>query len=252
MHRSLYPAGALGSVLTRMETGPRDRCPGTAWCPAAFGITGDVSPGGMMIFISYLLKISIGTILIFLTVRIVDRGNSRNTSLGAFITALVLTLSGAYPAAFGVALLIWCIVLMGVYQIDLPRSALCVLIYGLFHVLISAVAAMFLYGAELSYVNIRYMDFLAPETGELKRGAAFVLDKMPRDMLKKLGMEDMDVPVMNTAGESRPFYRFNLNNGRSINGVILMEGEKGYLVDIAKGRSEVVVRKDQLVSIQEI
>ena len=45
--------------------------------------------------------------------------------------------------------------------------------------------------------------------------------------------------------------RIYLKNGRVLDARILMEGQKGILIDIADGKSEIVIRKDSIDHIDE-
>ncbi|MGB2629668.1 MAG: hypothetical protein WBD17_00325 [Candidatus Omnitrophota bacterium] len=46
--------------------------------------------------------------------------------------------------------------------------------------------------------------------------------------------------------------RIYLKNGRILDARIIMEGQKGLLIDIAEGKSEIVIRKDSVDHIEEI
>ncbi|MGB3112671.1 MAG: hypothetical protein WBB84_06850, partial [Candidatus Omnitrophota bacterium] len=70
-------------------------------------------------------------------------------------------------------------------------------------------------------------------------------------VLDKLGVRG-EVKINGKMIAFKKDIRIYLKNGRILDARIIMEGQKGLLIDIAEGKSEIVIRKDSVDHIEEI
>jgi hypothetical protein len=109
-----------------------------------------------------------------------------------------------------------------------------------------------LIGGTFTYTKMTDTSLYAEKWEDLKRGIVSMLMKLPKPFRDEFGIDEELIrertPAMLPGKRARLF----LTNGRTITVRILMEGRKGILVDIADGRSEVVIRRDEIDHIDEI
>ena len=201
-----------------------------------------------MLILSYVIKIAVSTVLIYLTINIVERGNYRNTLQNALITAIILSLVSNLTIVFIVGLVIWIYILINWYSIGFFKSFLCVVVYAILVILLNIVLATFLLGGSLAYTKINDPERFDRIYRQFQRSFRSVAQKLPDTVQRKMGLKEQ--PSTTAQKPRREEVTIVFKNGRSITGRILMEGKTGYLVDIADGRSEVAIRKDLIDHIE--
>ena len=204
-----------------------------------------------MTILAYAIKIGVSTAIIWLSIAFVDRGNYRNNLKNAFITAIVLTILGYTPFAWIFGLIVWVFILINWYSIGFFKSFLCVVVYGVIFFLLNLFLAMALVGGAFTVAKMTDTKMYAEKWSETRQSfRTSVLLKLPKFLRDMLGIEGESAPgTIN--GIMAKKVRLRLKNGRSLLVTVLMEGEKGILVDIAEGRSEVVIRKDEIDHIED-
>ena len=203
----------------------------------------------ILTILSYAIKICVSTGIIWLSIAIIDRGNYRNNLKNAFITALILSLVGNTPFIFFFGLIVWVFILINWYSIGFFKSFLCVVVYAVIFFLLNLVLAAALVGGAFTISKMVDTEMYAEKWTEVQRGFKTVLMKLPGPLRKILGIEEEPASIA-AAKASAKKVRLYLKNGRELLVTILMEGKKGLLVDIADGRSEVVIRKDTIDRIE--
>ena len=131
------------------------------------------------------------------------------------------------------------------------KSFLCVVVYGVIFFLLNLFLAMALVGGAFTVAKMTDTKMYAEKWSETRQSfRTSVLLKLPKFLRDMLGIEGESAPgTIN--GIMAKKVRLRLKNGRSLLVTVLMEGEKGILVDIAEGRSEVVIRKDEIDHIED-
>lgn len=204
----------------------------------------------MLTVLAYAIKIAISTFLIYFSIKLVEGYNYRNNLATAFVTALILSVAGGgFIFLFG--LIIWVFILINWYNIGFFKSFLICFVYGI----ISFLLQIFLVAGLVSggFVITKMTDGRMYEEfwDGFKDRFKVVARYLPDSLREKLGFSEPDISDSDIAMEVKKV-RIVFNNGRSIEATILMEGRKGYLVDIADGRSEVVLRKDGIARIEDL
>jgi hypothetical protein len=206
----------------------------------------------IMNILSYAIRIIVSTFIIWLSIHIVDRGNYRNKLKNAFLTAIILSFAGATPFVFLFGLIIWVFILINWYSIGFFKSFLCVVVYAVIFFFLNLLLVTALVGGAFTYTKMADTSMYAEKWEDFKMGIMKILMKLPKSFRDELGIDEKAikerVPAMLPGKRARLF----LTNGRTITVRILMEGRKGILVDIADGRSEVVIRRDEIEHIDEI
>jgi hypothetical protein len=204
---------------------------------------------GIMTMLSYAIKVCVSAGIIWLSITIVDKGNYRNKIKNAFITALILTILGYTPFAWIFGLVVWVFILINWYSIGFFKSFLCVIVYMLIFFLLNMVLAAALVGGAFTVAKMADTSMYKEKLTETREGFRTVLMKLPASLRKILGIKgETGSPEEGISAEK---VRIRLKNGRELLVTVLMEGKKGLLVDIANGRSEVVIRKDTIERIEE-
>ncbi|MGB2662122.1 MAG: hypothetical protein WBD04_07040 [Candidatus Omnitrophota bacterium] len=202
-----------------------------------------------MTVLSYAIKVCVSAGIIWLSIAIVDRGNYRNKLKNAFIAALILTILGYTPFAWIFGLVVWVFILVNWYSIGFFKSFLCVVVYAIIFFLLNIVLAAALVGGAFTVAKMADTSMYKERWTETREGFRTVLMKLPASLRKILGIKGGAGPM--EEGIPAKKVRIHLKNGRELLVTILMEGKKGLLVDIANGRSEVVIRKDTIERIVE-
>ena len=204
-----------------------------------------------MTILAYAIKIGVSTAIIWLSIAFVDRGNYRNNLKNAFITAIVLTILGYTPFAWIFGLIVWVFILINWYSIGFFKSFLCVVVYGVIFFLLNLFLAMALVGGTFTVAKMTDTKMYAEKWSETRQSfRTSVLLRLPKFLRDMLGIEGESAPGTINGIRAKKV-RLRLKNGRSLLVTVLMEGEKGILVDIAEGRSEVVIRKDEIDHIED-
>jgi hypothetical protein len=115
--------------------------------------------------------------------------------------------------------------------------------------LLNLLIAFALAGGAYTYVKMTDTDMYVQKWEEIKEGASDLLRKLPKTIKDRLNITEEPVPQekeLYSAKKARLFFK----NGRVLKVGILMEGRKWILVDIADGKSEVVIRKDMIDRIE--
>jgi len=216
------------------------------------------------LILSYAIKITVSTLLIYLSIRIVEPGNYRNKLSNALATAIILSFAGSMPIFFFFGLVAWIYILINYYSIGFFKSFLCVVVYAVLFILmnIGLTAMLLTGGAVYSSVN-------RPRATE-SREQSDPISGIMNTVRNKLGLEAENTrekparaPVRALAPSEKPAaapdtsparkkVKIYLSNGGTISGSIKMSGEKGYILDIADGGSEVLIRKEDVTRIQEL
>jgi hypothetical protein len=200
--------------------------------------------------LSYAIKIGVSTAIIWLSIAAVDRGNYRNNFKNALITAVILSILGYTPFAWLLGLVAWVFILINWYSIGFFKSFLCVVVYAIIFFFLNLFLVVALVGGAFTVSKMTDMEMYAKKWTEVRQGfKTAVLRKMPKFLRDMLGIKEEDAATTN--GVTAKKVRLHLKNGRALVVTILMEGEKGILVDIADGRSEVVIRKDTIGRIED-
>jgi hypothetical protein len=166
------------------------------------------------------------------------------------VTALILSIAGG-GFVFFFGLIIWVFILINWYNIGFFKSFLICFVYGI----ISFLLQIFLVAGLVSggFVITKMTDGKMYEEfwDNFRDRIKVVARYLPDSVREKLGFSEPDITDSDIAMEAKKV-RIVFNNGRSIEATILMEGRKGYLVDIADGKSEVVLRKDGILRIEDL
>jgi energy-coupling factor transporter transmembrane protein EcfT len=200
--------------------------------------------------LSYAIKIGVSTVIIWLSIAAVDKGNYRNNLKNAFITAAVLSILGYTPFAWIFGLVVWVFILINWYSIGFFKSFLCVIVYAIISFFLNLFLIVALVGGAFTVSKMADTSMYAKKWTEMRQVfRASVLMKLPKFLRDMLGIKEESTAAPNGVAVKK--VHLHLKNGRSLLVTILMEGEKGILVDIADGRSEVVIRKDTIDRIEE-
>ncbi|MDP8298796.1 MAG: hypothetical protein P9L88_02700 [Candidatus Tantalella remota] len=197
----------------------------------------------MGIILGYAIRIVVSTVFIYLSIKIVDNGNYRNKISNALITAVILSFAGMMPFIFLFGIIAWVYILINWYSIGFFRSFLCVFVYVILHIALNILLAMVFVGGAVVIGGAGTEAVKSVEVGT-SASEGSLARWLP--WLSKKTSVSADSIAKTRSGSGRKKQRFILMNGRSIEGVVLMEGRKAYLLDVADGRSEVVIRKDTI------
>jgi type IV secretory pathway VirB6-like protein len=201
------------------------------------------------IILSYAIRIAVSTVFIYLSIQIVDRGNYRNKISNALITAVILSFAGMMPFVFLFGVIAWVYILINWYSIGFFRSFLCVVVYVIMYICLNIALAMAFVGGAIVVGNFQPSRVEDTQAGTaVAEGGGF--SKWLAGISKKTSVSGRG--STSTRAGSTKKQRFMLMNGRSIEGSILMEGRKAYLLDVANGRSEVVIRKDTIDWVEDV
>jgi hypothetical protein len=203
----------------------------------------------ILTILSYAIKVCVSTGIIWVSIAVVDRGNYRNNLKNAFITALILSLAGNTPFIFFFGLIVWVFLLVNWYSIGFFKSFLCVVVYAVIFFFLNLILAAALVGGAFTISKMVDTEIYAEKWAEVQGGFKTVLMKLPEPLRKMLGIKAEPVSITSAKASAKKV-RLHLKNGRELLVTILMEGKKGLLVDIADGRSEVVIRKDTIERIE--
>ncbi len=202
-----------------------------------------------MWILSYAINIAIGTLLIYLSIQIIDRGNYRNTLTNAFVTAIILSLAGGMPFLFLFGLVIWVLILINWYSIGFFKSFLCVFVYAVLYFFLNVFLVTALISGGLVYAKMTDPGLYSDYWDRVRYKWRTFAMNLPEPVRKTLGI--VPKPDIESDMPMGKKVIIVFKNGRSIKARILMEGMKGFLLDIANGRSEVVIRKDAISYIKE-
>ncbi|MBD3427151.1 MAG: hypothetical protein GF409_07990 [Candidatus Omnitrophica bacterium] len=204
----------------------------------------------MLTVLAYAIKIAISTFLIYFSIKIVEGYNYRNNLATAFLTALILSvIGGGFLFLFG--LMIWVFILINWYNIGFFRSFLICFVYGVISFLLQILLVAGLVSGGFVVTRMTDPAVYQEHWEKMKLRITSLVEYLPSPVREKLGWADKPAGGTDLVPEPKKV-RIIFNNGRSIEATILMEGQKGYLVDIAEGRSEVVLRKDGIKRIEEL
>ena len=193
---------------------------------------------------TYAIKIAISTVIIWASIAIVDRGSYRNSLKNALITAAILTIMGYTPFVWLFGLVIWVLILINWYSIGFFKSFLCVLVYGVLFFLLNLLLTAALLGGAFVVTKMTDTTLYAREWQRVQ-------SKLPASVLEKLGLS-RKAEINGKEISYRKNIRIYLKNGNILDARILLEGRRGILVDIADGKSEIVIRKDIIDHIDEL
>jgi hypothetical protein len=204
----------------------------------------------MLTVLAYSIKIVISTFLIYFSIKIVEGDNYKNNLATAFITALILGVAGG-GLVFLFGLIIWVFILINWYNIGFLKAFLISFVYGIISFLLQIFLVAGLISGGFVVTKMADTKVYHEHWDNLKQRFRTFARHLPDPIREKLGFLKRDV------GDAEIFpdvkkVRIVFNNGRSIEATILMEGRKGYLVDIADGKSEVVLRKDGILRIEDL
>lgn len=207
----------------------------------------------MLVFniVSYAVKIIVSTFIIWASIEVVDRDNYRNNLKNALIAAVILSFAGAMPLLFFFGLLVWVVVLINYYSVGFFKSFLCVIVYGVIFFLLNLLLIALLIGSSVAYTKVVYMKKTFTRRWEQVVDKASSFFNFPQPVLDKLGVRG-EVKINGKMIAFKKDIRIYLKNGRILDARIIMEGQKGLLIDIAEGKSEIVIRKDSVDHIEEI
>jgi hypothetical protein len=204
----------------------------------------------MLAVLGYAIKIAISTFIIYFSIKIAARENYRNTLQNAFITAVILSIAGGAPFVFFFGLIIWVFILINWYSIGFFRSFLITFVYAAIGFLLQIILVAGLVSGGFVVAKMTDTGLYAEQWEKTKDHFWNLIEFLPEDLRKRIGLVRARAAAIELPDAKK--VRIVFKNGRSINAVVLMEGRKGYLVDIADGRSEVVLRKDQIERIEEL
>ncbi len=200
------------------------------------------------ILIPELIKFFVSMIVVYIATLMADFGNHKNTFRNAFLTAVLLSLSDKIPLMIYMGLGLWLYFLINQYSISFFRSVFCVLIYYYFVVFLKlALAASLIAGPFL----ISFFSDPGRVFVPVKQGIKFDMGKYVRQIpqgIKSIFGFSGENELSDGAG---PKITVRLKNGRSFKGILLRETAEAYYFDVADGRSEVVVRRDDIRDITE-
>ncbi|MEA3490218.1 MAG: hypothetical protein U9R44_07800 [Candidatus Omnitrophota bacterium] len=221
----------------------------------------------LLTILSYAIKIIFSTFLIYFSIRIVEPGNYRNKISNALITAVILSVAGGMPFLFLFGLIVWVYILINYYSVGFFKSFLCAAVYAVLFILLNIFLATALLGGSFAYTKMTDAKFIPRVTSRERTAGAkgsviyMISDKVRsciRGAGEKLpgifGKKTPKVEVTEPGKEEAPakkIVKLILRNGGSITGSVSLEGEKGYMLDIANG-AEVLVRKEEVVRIEEL
>lgn len=211
-----------------------------------------------MIFVVYAVRILVSTGLIYTSIAIVDRGNYRNKLSTAFYTAVFLSIAFQVPLFYWLGLVAWVYMLINWYSIGFFRSFLCAVVYAALFLLLNIILAGLLLGGAGLLSGGGFSDNRSGERTDspnpaeaVHRSVADALKNIPQVLQKKSQALNQDQQKKEPMPQGRQVMVV-LTNGRSIKGTILSEGADEYILDIANGGAEVVLRKDSVYRIEDI
>ena len=202
----------------------------------------------MSIF-SYIVNMAVSTLLVYLSIKIIDRTNYKNNLQNAFVTAVILSVAAGIPIFFFFSLFIWVYILINWYSIGLIRSFVCAFVYTALFFLLNVILALTMIGGSLPY---SYRSDIKKMAKPLKRvGKSFEkMDiHMPEWVLDLFNFEKRKQTEEQVVKDDDAV-AVVLVNGNMIKGRILEESEEGYVVDIAGGKAEVFLRRDEVDHIE--
>jgi sRNA-binding regulator protein Hfq len=205
----------------------------------------------MVLILSYAIKVAVSTVLIYLSIGIADRGNYRNKLSTAFFTAVVLSFAGGAYFLFLFGLVGWLYFLINWYSIGFFRSFLCVIVYALLFIMLNIFLAVALIGGGAAYSAAREKTNFSCEKADIKGS----IEKMKESLTGVLKKKTASSGEKYSTGDGRPRgknVKIVLTNGRTLQGIIIKEEEKAYLVEIADGQAEVMIRKDAIYRIEDM
>jgi hypothetical protein len=204
----------------------------------------------MLAVLGYAIKIAISTFIIYLSIKVVAGYNYRNNLQNALITAVILSLAGGAPFVFFFGLIIWVFIFINWYNIGFFKSFLITFVYAIIGFLLQIILVAGLMSGGFVVAKMTDTSLYAEQWEKTKDHFWNLVEFLPEDLRKRIGLvRETRLVEIELPGAKK--VKIVFRNGRSINAVILMEGRKGYLVDIADGKSEVVLRKDQIEKIEE-
>lgn len=221
----------------------------------------------MYLVFSYTIKIIVSTFLIYLSIRLVDPGNYRNKLSNAFVTAVILSFAGSMPFIFFFGLIVWVYILINYYSIGFFKSFLCVFVYAVLFILLNLFLATALVSGTFLQAKLSGMDLMPrmSDRGHAGFGEKIkdrvestlsqVKRRLPSSLRKKeiKGAVKEDTKEVDKEGTSpRKEVKVIFRNGGTITGSIVMEGERGYILNIADGTAEVLIRKEDIVCIEDL
>ncbi|MFH1877663.1 MAG: hypothetical protein ABH883_02540 [Candidatus Omnitrophota bacterium] len=198
-----------------------------------------------MYITAYIIKILFSTGAVYLLIRAANPLTYRNTLTNAFTAAVIFSFAGAFPFVFLAAMVIWGFALVNWYGVGRGRAVLCAAVYAFLFFVLNVFIAAALFGSNFVYSEAIDISALARGTEPFRKSIYLYMRSLPEPVREKLGI----APEPENETRPDPFsndVKIFFKNGRNVYGRILMEGEKGYLVDIANGKSEVVIRKDDV------
>jgi hypothetical protein len=212
-----------------------------------------------MIFIVYAIRILVSTGLIYLSIAIVDRGNYRNKLSTAFFTAVFLGFAFQVPLFYWLGLVAWVYLLINWYSIGFFRSFLCAVVYAVLFMLLNIVLAGLIVGtagimAGQSYIAKEAVERVQRPTSSQSAHSTVsgALKSLPQKIKAKSHAITSQVSSNSADAPDGRQVNVILTNGRTIKGIILQEGADEYVLDIAGGGAEVVIRKDSVYRLEDI
>ncbi|MFQ5951828.1 MAG: hypothetical protein ACE5JK_00260 [Candidatus Omnitrophota bacterium] len=205
-----------------------------------------------MYILGFAIKVVVSTFIIWLSIAIVDRGNYRNSIRNALVTAVILNFAGLMPFFLLFGLVIWVFILINWYSIGFFKSFLCVFVYGAIYFFLNLFIATALVSGTFVVEKMTDVSMYARKWKEIRQNASAFFTRFPEYLpFRGKYARTQTFEVDGKEFLFRKNMRFYLKNGNVIEARILMEGKRGLLIDIAEGRSEVVIRKDSIDRIEE-
>lgn len=205
-----------------------------------------------MELLSYALEIALSAFLIYLTIALLDRGNYRNNPVNAIITAVILSFAGKMSFIFFFfGLIVWVYILINWYSIGFFKSFLCAFVYTVLNFLITLLVAFFIFGAGAVRHNAvlkKVVPVIQEKYGKTYAEKKERIEKYIEEKGKALKKKKLAAKI---ALSGKPKVTIVFKNGRSISCRILEEDENGYLINIADGESQALIRKDLVDHIED-
>lgn len=202
--------------------------------------------------IEYSIKVLTSTALVYLSVFFVSRGNYRNTLAPTFLTAVIFSTFSYVPLFFLFGLLMWVYVLINWYNIGFMRSFLCAFLYGALFLVVNVLLGTTLISA--SFINIKAIN--SGIAGKIREDAGkayeYITVTLPDEVREKVSLQKKNISHIPREMHLLPQeYLFVLKNGNEIECSVISEREDSYVVDIAEGNSEIIIRKDIVERIEK-
>jgi len=207
----------------------------------------------MEMLLPYLVKIAVCTLIIYPIIFIMDTKKRKNQLVTALLIAVVMTGAGINPFLFFLALAAFIVVLIKFYGAKPFKSVLIGIFFAVLFFLIHLILSVGLVDGKLEFSRIDMKQIMSNQMIEARRSIRDASINFPAPIRNWIGI--IDGEMVDSIGGAVPVmkeYRIIMTRDRRIDAMILVEGTKGYLVDIANGKSEVVVRKDDVIRIEPL